>query len=240
MDKESIELLLDQGESVERIAKRFGKDPSTVSYWMKKYGLSSRYAEKHAPRGGIERDTFEELAAAGFSITGIAESVRRSPATVRHWLAKYGLETTSTVQRRITKDARSTGKLIVQRTCRHHGLTDFWLEARGACRCLRCRRDAVVLRRRKVKETLVADAGGACAICGYSRYSGALQFHHLEPTEKVFTLSADGVSRSIERARHEAEKCVLLCANCHAEVENGRAEVPLELARDRSEEDHPG
>ena len=36
MDKESLETLLDQGLSIERIAKRFGKDPSTVSYWMKK------------------------------------------------------------------------------------------------------------------------------------------------------------------------------------------------------------
>jgi transposase len=239
VDKQSLESLLHRGESVERIAKRFGKDPSTVSYWMKKHGLSSPYAEKHAAKGGLERDTLEELVAAGFSSTGIAESVRRSPATVRHWLATYGLETTSTVQRRITRDARSKGKLIVQRVCRHHGLTDFWLEGRGAYRCLRCRRNAVVRRRRKVKENLVADAGGACAICGYSRYSGALQFHHLEPTEKLFTLSADGVSRSIERARREAKKCALLCANCHAEVENDRAQVPLQLARDRPEWDHP-
>jgi IS30 family transposase len=32
VDKQSLELLLAQGESIERIAKRVGKDPSTVSY----------------------------------------------------------------------------------------------------------------------------------------------------------------------------------------------------------------
>jgi transposase-like protein len=40
MDKHSLELLLAQGISIERIGKRFGKDPSTVSYWVKKHGLS--------------------------------------------------------------------------------------------------------------------------------------------------------------------------------------------------------
>jgi transposase-like protein len=50
MDRSSLELLLERGESVERIAKRFGKDPSTVSYWMKKYGLTSPYMEKQSRR----------------------------------------------------------------------------------------------------------------------------------------------------------------------------------------------
>jgi transposase len=56
MDKESLELLLDQGLSVEKVAKRFGKDPSTISYWMGKYGLHAVNRETHAAKGGIERD----------------------------------------------------------------------------------------------------------------------------------------------------------------------------------------
>jgi hypothetical protein len=39
----------------------------------------------------------------------------------------------------------------------------------------------------------------------------------------------EGVARSLVRARAEARKCVLLCANCHAEVEAGMASVALEL-----------
>jgi DNA-directed RNA polymerase subunit RPC12/RpoP len=54
--------------------------------------------------------------------------------------------------------------------CGRHGLTEFWLEARGIYRCLRCRSEAVARRRRRLKEILVADAGGACSICGYDRY----------------------------------------------------------------------
>jgi len=53
MDKASLELLLAQGLSVERIAKRFGKHPSTVSYWLAKHGLKAVGHEKHSARGGV-------------------------------------------------------------------------------------------------------------------------------------------------------------------------------------------
>ncbi len=76
-------------------------------------------------------------------------------------------------------------------------------------------------RRRKVKRILVAEAGGRCSRCGYDRCIAALQFHHLDPSAKSFTLSSKGVTRGIDRARAEARKCILLCANCHAEVEAG-------------------
>ena len=44
---------------------------------------------------------------------------------------------------------------------------------------------------------------------------------HVDPASKSFALSQEGVTRSLERAREEARKCVLPCANCHAEVEAG-------------------
>jgi hypothetical protein len=67
----------------------------------------------------------------------------------------------------------------------------------------------------------VSEAGGACRLCGYDRYPGALHFHHLDPGEKRFRLSEQGATRSLSLLREEARKCVLLCANCHAEVEGG-------------------
>jgi transposase len=54
MEKDSLVTLLSQGLSVEKIAKRFGKDSTTVSYWMVKYGLDAPNNEKHAAKGGIE------------------------------------------------------------------------------------------------------------------------------------------------------------------------------------------
>jgi 5-methylcytosine-specific restriction endonuclease McrA len=89
------------------------------------------------------------------------------------------------------------------------------------------RSDAVSRWRRRVKLRWIEEAGGACRLCGYSRYQGALQFHHIDPTQKEFVISRHGVTRSFAEARREAAKCVLLCANCHAEVEGGVAELPV-------------
>jgi hypothetical protein len=72
----------------------------------------------------------------------------------------------------------------------------------------------------------VREAGGSCVLCGYDRSPAALHFHHLDPALKQFHLSREGVTRSIKAAQAEASKCVLLCANCHAEVEFGVATIP--------------
>ena len=121
VDKQSLERLLDQGESVERIAARFGKDPSTISYWMKKYGLTSPYAEKHAAKGGIERERLEGLVEAGLSIAEIATEVGRSNATVRHWLRRHELKSRGGRRRA----ARKAGLLTSEMMCPRHGHSTF-------------------------------------------------------------------------------------------------------------------
>jgi 5-methylcytosine-specific restriction endonuclease McrA len=115
------------------------------------------------------------------------------------------------------------------RECARHGWTDWIRTESGRYRCRRCRMEAVNARRRRVKEILVTEAGGACVLCGYSRYAGALQFHHVDPAEKSFALSSRGLARSLAKARAEMRKCVLLCANCHAEVEAGLATIPTRI-----------
>lgn len=218
MDREWLGSCVADGLSLERIGRLAGRHPSTVSYWLGKYGLSAPGSEKHAPRGAIGRDELAELVDNGASIAEIAEGLGRGTRSVRHWLERYGLETIATTRLRARrKSPASTLELV----CRRHGLTAFRRNSRGDFKCLRCRAEAVTRRRRKVKAVLVAEAGGACAICGYDRFAGALQFHHLDPSVKRFELSADGFARSLERARAEASKCVLLCSNCHAEVEGG-------------------
>jgi hypothetical protein len=76
-----------------------------------------------------------------------------------------------------------------------------------------------------VKQILVEEAGGRCSICGYDRHVGALQFHHREGSTKKFGVADRGCTRSLAAVRAEAEKCVLLCANCHSEVEAGIVSV---------------
>jgi transposase len=232
MDRESLRLLLAQGVSVEEIGRRFAKSPATVSYWMKKFGLEAPNREKHAAKGGIERSRLQELVDAGMTIREIAAALQLGAGTVRYWLRWHGLRTHGRRGRRqgeAARTAKHAGRLTVILSCRHHGETEFFLEGRGCYRCKRCRTDAVSRRRRKVKATLVAEAGGRCVICGYDRHYRALAFHHLDPHEKRLEINAKGVALSLDTLRTEAEKCVLLCANCHAEVEDGVVSLPLQL-----------
>jgi hypothetical protein len=167
----------------------------------------------------------------GMSIAEIASEVQFSKATVRHWLRKYGLRTRNSLGMRprdVARAGKAAGLLMINMTCRHHGETEFFLEGRGYYRCKRCRSEAVSRRRRKLKAALVAEAGGRCRICGYDKNPRALEFHHLDPLTKRMPLSAAGIAYALETLREEAKKCVLLCANCHAEVENGIAIVPIE------------
>jgi Homeodomain-like domain len=222
VDRGWLEEQLSAGRSIESIAREVDRDPSTVSYWVRKHGLQSSRAERHASRGGIERDVLTELVEQGLTTREIAAQVDRSQATVRHWLREYGLLVRRAREPKV-QDVRE-----VQRWCATHGMSTFVRYGPGDhLRCRLCRRQRVSDRRRRVKEILVAEAGGACRLCGYDRSVAALHFHHIDPEQKSFGLALRGVARSLERCRAEARKCVLLCANCHAEVEAGLARLPL-------------
>jgi transposase len=233
MDRELLEQLLSQGLSVEKIAERFGKAPQTIAYWMGKYGLQAVNREKHAAKGGIDQERLTELVTAGMTIAEIAAEVGLSKTAVRHWLRRYGLKTTNGRGRRAGGESRvaSDGSpRITTLECRRHGLVEFVLEGRGYYRCRQCRVESVARRRRRLKVLLVAEAGGCCAVCGYDRHLRALAFHHLDPADKRLQISWNGVTQSLETLRTEAKKCVLLCANCHAEVEDGHIKLPATVS----------
>jgi hypothetical protein len=97
-------------------------------------------------------------------------------------------------------------------------------------RCKRCAGEAVWRRKQKVKRILVEEAGGACQACGYDRCIRNLHFHHLDPSQKSFQMST-GTGKSLARFREEARKCVLVCANCHGEIEDGLIEAPRRPSR---------
>lgn len=77
--------------------------------------------------------------------------------------------------------------------------------------------------RRAIKKRLVEYKGGKCECCGYDKCIQALQFHHLDPNQKDFSISASlNLSNfNMEDYYREVDKCQLLCANCHAEKHAG-------------------
>ena len=230
MDKALLEYYLDQGLSLPQIGVLLGRDPATVGYWVQRLGLSANGAATYAPRGGISCERLEPLVEAGLTLTVIAEELEVSPATVRYWIKRHGLRNPTQVRREHMDAALRSGKRTVIRRCRRHGETEFAIVgSERRPRCKSCRSEAVARRRRKVKQILVDENGGMCQLCSYDRHIAALEFHHLDPAEKSFGLAQRGITRGIDEVRKEAAKCILLCANCHAEVEAGAVRLPADV-----------
>ena len=226
MEKADLQELLRRGLSLAEIGNRVGLHETTVRYWVQQHGLSAVNCDKHKAKGRLSREELTELVERQLTLAQIAAEVGRSVSGVRHWMDKYELSTArARCNPPLSKDPNRPR--YATRKCLKHGPAKFILENRGYYRCMTCRSERVASWRRRAKRKLAEEAGGRCVLCGYDSYMGALQFHHLDRSTKSFQLSLRGITCSIEKLRAEAAKCVLLCANCHAEVEGGVAESPL-------------
>lgn len=76
--------------------------------------------------------------------------------------------------------------------------------------------NAKAVRDRKAKWQFLRDykVARGCAICG-ERRGPCLDFHHRDPTVKEGNLSVMTGRWSLARLQAEAEKCMVVCANCH-------------------------
>jgi hypothetical protein len=108
----------------------------------------------------------------------------------------------------------------IDKECKKHGITAFVEKTKGKYKtwgCVKCRYDAIVRKRKKIKDKCVEYKGGKCEICGYCKSKRALCFHHIDPSKKDFTVSA-ATSKSWEIIKQELDKCKILCSNCHMEL----------------------
>lgn len=110
---------------------------------------------------------------------------------------------------------------LFEADCAKHGLTTFVVNSVGSRRCKKCASEAVQKCRKSAKQKLVELFGGCCKKCGYDKCQEALQFHHIDPANKSFTISHKGKCRDWSVMVEEANKCILVCANCHAEIHCG-------------------
>jgi 5-methylcytosine-specific restriction endonuclease McrA len=81
--------------------------------------------------------------------------------------------------------------------------------------CKKCHTKNVYAAQKATRARAIEYKGGCCQHCGYDKYHGALQFHHIDPTQK--DPKEFSRTKNWERFKAEVDKCVLLCANCHAE-----------------------
>jgi transposase-like protein len=218
---------LEQGRSIESIAREARRSPSTVGYWVSKHGLTSTHAAKHAARGGIDRAELEALVALGTPIRAMAEQLGVSYTTVRHWLKRYELATPRAQRLASTRSARDGGlddgvvHCPVHGPTRHVRRTDGWAPL-----------PRLPERRRQPTATSgegAARGGGGRLLCALwiRRAAGCSALPSRRPRDQVVRAWRHRRDPLAREGSRRGAKCVLLCARCHAEVELGVKRLPL-------------
>lgn len=79
-----------------------------------------------------------------------------------------------------------------------------------------------------IKKKAIEYKGGSCRMCRMEFPYPAMQFHHLDPSQKDVSWTKLRL-RSWDRIALELDKCILLCANCHSVVHSNLSiELPAE------------
>lgn len=173
------------------------------------------------------RMSYEELhryVSRGLSQREMAKLLDCSQGRVKYWLKKYGLITKYSRKNEAYSKQYSINRVgyLGKRAllvCVEHGQQEFYLESNKRYRCKKCNSESILRRKKKLKVELIRKFGGVCTRCGYSQNINALEFHHIDKMNKSFNL-AQMTSHSRDKVIQEANKCVLLCANCHRELES--------------------
>lgn len=158
----------------------------------------------------------------GFTYKQIKKSLNCSLSTISWHCRKENLQDSNKFKRisieEIDKinnlyDLGLTVKDIAQKLNRDKGHIYRFIKNKRIARSNKSK--DVIDWRKRTKLKLIEYKGGKCEICGYNKCEAVLQFHHINPKEKDFSIS--GKSWSFEKLKQEVDKCMLLCANCHTE-----------------------
>ena len=144
----------------------------------------------------IEKSILEEYIEQGLTWGAMAEKLDTYTSTVGYWLNKYELKSKTTA----TKD-------------KFNYLTDTEKKARRKRQAV----ESVKTFRTNTRNKLIEYKNGCCEKCGYNKLNEVLEFHHTNPKIKKFKLSKSEMGQKWEMLIEEADKCMLLCANCHRE-----------------------
>ena len=202
---------LASGRSIESIAREAGRHPSTVAYWVNKHGLDViARATSRAAAAACPEAELSVLVQDGLTV----RADRGAPRSRTHDRALLARAVrTQDRARSGTRDAPSgAGRRSTVRSLPHprpdavrSRATTGAAAGAGAAGSLLSRRGAAA-----IKQILVAEAGGACALCGYDRYPGGAP---LPPSRSGGQgVRAGGRRASRDRscaARAEVAKCVL-------------------------------
>lgn len=177
------------------------------------------------------KEKYEKLIELGYSTHRMARELGIGQCTIRYWLKKFGLKTNPRLTCYPITNKTVTDKSIrICSQCKEQkavNTENFYINKKGKVHgwCRSCNDRITLDKQRKLKLKSLEYKGGKCVICGYTKCLSALDFHHVDPTKKEFTISQLR-TYSWEKIQKELDKCVCLCKNCHAEVHSGSVVVP--------------
>lgn len=155
----------------------------------------------------MEKERLKKLIDCGLTITEMKDVLQCGRSTVTYWLKKHELTTKNSQQPREK-----------EHYCNKCGETDaikFYGNDKEVCGD--CHKKRVNDKGRENRKYAVEKLGGKCSKCGYDKYIGALDIHHLDPKIKDSNFKSMR-GWSILRIDKEIKDCVLLCKNCHTET----------------------
>lgn len=167
----------------------------------------------------MDKQYLTNLVDQGLSIQQLATETNKSKTSIRYWLKKFNLKT------RLSIKSTDITRKLCYRCNKEKDFSEFYKEKdkKTGCTsyCKRCVADITTNLNRRFKKDCLVYKGSVCQVCGYNKCDAALEFHHLDPTQKDFSIADSGRKKLTLSIQQELDKCVLLCSNCHRELHNG-------------------
>ena len=143
------------------------------------------------------------------SIRKSAINLSTSYSNLRYWIKIHGIN--------IKRDSENP----YCRKCGDNNIDNFYKydvdSGKLSLSCKKCNTESTIKRYQENKIAAINLFGGKCISCGYNKYAGALEFHHINPLDKDPNWEKIR-SRKPHLIMNELGKCALLCKNCHAEI----------------------
>lgn len=174
----------------------------------------------------MNKEILSELIDRNLSIREISKEVGKSFTTIRYWIKKHDL-----VEFKKSNEYKPLSEEKYCPRCKLQKNKSEFYKRRNkmgdSTYCKSCTNEQTIIRVRNFKKKCVEYKGGSCVICNYNKCMGALEFHHLDPNEKDFSISNLKKYKFSKIVISELDKCILLCSNCHRELHSGLVVVPL-------------
>lgn len=168
----------------------------------------------------MEKIILEKYLEDGLSLNKISKITGKSLTSIRYWKDKYSLK--SKFNTFIENGKIEYGDYRTCPGCKIEIKTSNFYTRRkknnSSTYCIECTNKKTIERLRILKSKMVEYKGGSCSRCGYNKYQGALEFHHLDPSQKDFNPSKLKKNKFDDKIKLELDKCILVCANCHREI----------------------